>query len=101
MSATPVVDIASLAEPESAAAAAAAGALCGAYEDLGFAYIVGHGVERGLVDACFAASAGSRGPLPGWSPALAINGFHRGYLGFAGQPHVTSTVARNTKPNLS
>src|SRR5262249_40216121 len=83
MSAIPAIDIAALAEPESAAAASAARDLCRAYEDLGFAYVTGHGVSRLLVDDAFAASAAFHASPIECKRALAINGFHRGYLGFA------------------
>jgi isopenicillin N synthase-like dioxygenase len=101
MSAIPVIDIAPLAEPESAAAAEASRALCAAYEDLGFAYVTGHGVPRRLIDDCFTASRDFHAAPLERKRALAINEHHRGYLGLATQTLVTSTVARNTKPNLS
>jgi isopenicillin N synthase-like dioxygenase len=101
MSDIPVIDIAALGAPESEEAASASRALCRAYEDLGFAYVTGHGVSRLLIEDAFAASAAFHAAPIEEKRALAINGFHRGYLGFAGQTHVTSTIARNTRPNLS
>jgi isopenicillin N synthase-like dioxygenase len=97
----PVVDIAPLADLGSAAAAEAARALCGAYEAIGFAYIAGHGIEPDLVDAAFAASRDFHASPLERKQSLRINAAHRGYMGLATSTVVTSTVARNTKPNLS
>ncbi|MBI3708740.1 MAG: isopenicillin N synthase family oxygenase [Proteobacteria bacterium] len=97
----PIIDIGALAEPRSAAAAATARSLCRAYETLGFAYIADHGVPQPLIDAAFAASAAFHAAPLARKQSVAINEFHRGYMAFAGSTVVTSTVARNTKPNLS
>jgi isopenicillin N synthase-like dioxygenase len=99
--AIPIVDIAGLADPGSAAARTAAAALCRAYESLGFAYVAGHGVAPALIEAAFAASAGFHASPPARKQALAINRFHRGYMAIATSTIVTSTVARVTRPNLS
>jgi isopenicillin N synthase-like dioxygenase len=99
--AIPVVDIATLSMPETAAARATADALCRAYERVGFAGITGHGVPQDLIDRCFAASRAFHAAPIERKQSIAINAFHRGYMGIATSTVVTSTVARNTKPNLS
>src|SRR5690349_982465 len=83
----PLVDVEPLARPGDAAARRAADALCRAYEEVGFAYIVGHGVADGLIERCFAASAEFHAAPLEKKQSLAINGFHRGYMALA-----TSTV---------
>ena len=97
----PVIDIAGLATPASAAARDVARRLCRAYETLGFAYIAGHGVAPELIERAFAASAEFHAAPLERKQALAINRYHRGYLGMATSTIVTSTVARVTQPNLS
>lgn len=97
----PIIDVAGLADPASPAAEAAARALCSAYEQVGFAYIVGHGVDPGLVRAAFAASEAFHASSMDRKMSIRINGFHRGYLAMATSTIVTSSVAKVTKPNQS
>jgi isopenicillin N synthase-like dioxygenase len=101
MTAIPIVDIAGLADPSSAAARDAAALLCRAYETLGFAYIAGHGVPDDVVERAFTAAVEFHAAPLERKQALAINRFHRGYIGMATSVIVTSTVARVTQPNLS
>jgi isopenicillin N synthase-like dioxygenase len=97
----PIVDIAGLAALGSPAARDAARRLCDAYETVGFAYIAGHGVAPELIERAFACSAEFHASAPALKQSLAINRFHRGYLGMATSTIVTSSVARVTQPNLS
>jgi len=99
--AIPVIDIAPLTEPGSKPARATAAALCRAYEDVGFALITGHGIDPALIEATFAASRRFHAAPIAQKQSIAINEFHRGYMGLATSTVVTSTVERNTKPNLS
>lgn len=99
--AIPVVDIDGLADLGSPGARRAAEALCAAYESVGFAYIAGHGVPDATIDAAFAASAEFHAATPAQKQSIAINRFHRGYIGMATSTIVTSSVARVTRPNLS
>ena len=101
MTSIPVIDISALGEAGSRGAAVAARDLCKAYEDLGFAYITGHGIAEKTVEDCFAASRQFHAAPVARKQSIAINEFHRGYMAFATSTVVTSTVARNTKPNLS
>jgi isopenicillin N synthase-like dioxygenase len=97
----PPVDIEPLRRPADPAATHAAEQLCRAYEEVGFAYIVGHGVPQAVIDRGFAASAEFHASPIEKKRAIAINEYHRGYMALATSTIVTSTVARNRKPNLS
>src|SRR5690348_4272631 len=97
----PIVDISGLADLAAPAAREAAAQLCAAYETVGFAYIAGHGVPAATIEAAFAASAEFHAAPLARKQAIAINRFHRGYIGMATSTIVTSSVARVTKPNLS
>src|SRR5271170_5951376 len=97
----PIVDIGGLADLGSPAARDAARRLCAAYEEVGFAYVVGHGVAPALIERAFSASAEFHAAAPERRQSLAINRFHRCYLGMASSTIVTSSVARVTRPNLS
>src|SRR5258707_9960798 len=79
----------------------AAAALGRALEGIGFAYIVGHGVKRPVIDGAFAASRAFHASPAELKRSLAINEFHRGFMGLATSTVVTSSVARVTRPNLS
>jgi isopenicillin N synthase-like dioxygenase len=97
----PIVEIGGLADLASPAARAAARQLCDAYEAVGFAYIADHDVAPELIERAFACSAEFHGSASALKQSLAINRFHRGYLGMASSTIVTSSVARVTRPNLS
>ena len=92
MSALPIIDI---------AAPDAATALGRALEDIGFAYIAGHGVSQRVIDGAFAASRAFHASTLAQKRSLAINEWHRGYMGMASSTVVTSSVAQVTRPNLS
>ncbi|HVC51466.1 MAG TPA: 2OG-Fe(II) oxygenase family protein [Stellaceae bacterium] len=92
MSGLPVVDIAGV---------GAAATLGRALEEIGFAYIVGHGVRQDVVDAAFAASRSFHALPEGLKRSLAINEWHRGFMAMATSTVVTSSVAKVTRPNLS
>ena len=92
MDALPVVDI---------AAPGAAAALGRALEEIGFAYIAGHGVPQSTIDGAFAASRAFHTSPLAQKRSLAINEWHRGYMGMASSTVVTSSVAKVTRPNLS
>jgi isopenicillin N synthase-like dioxygenase len=92
MDALPVVDI---------AAPGAAAALGRALEDIGFAYIAGHGVPQATIDSAFAASRAFHASSLAQKRSLAINDWHRGYMGMASSTVVTSSVAKVTRSNLS
>jgi isopenicillin N synthase-like dioxygenase len=79
----------------------AAGALGRALEEIGFAYIAGHGVARDVLDGAFAASHAFHASPGALKQSLAINEWHRGFMAMATSTVVTSSVARVTRPNLS
>lgn len=101
MATIPVVDIGNSFAPDEAASIRAARDLCTALERIGFAYVVGHGVPQASLDAAFAASRAFHAQPMERKRSLAINAFHRGYMGMATSTIVTSSVAKVTRPNLS
>ncbi len=101
MGSVPVISIGESFSAAEAAARRRAAAVADALATIGFAYIVDHGVAPGLVDAAFAASREFHASDSELKRSLAINEFHRGYMGLATSTIVTSSVARVTKPNLS
>jgi isopenicillin N synthase-like dioxygenase len=90
--ALPVIDI---------SAPDAAPALGRALETIGFAYVAGHGVPQSVIDGAFAASRAFHASTLAQKQSLAINAWHRGYMGMATSTVVTSSVAKVTRPNLS
>jgi isopenicillin N synthase-like dioxygenase len=92
MSGLPIINIAA---PDAAAA------LGRALEEIGFAYIAGHGMPQSVIDGAFAASRAFHASSLAQKQSLAINAWHRGYMGMATSTVVTSSVARVTRPNLS
>ncbi len=75
--------------------------LVAALENTGFAYVVGHGVPRELIDRAFAASRDFHALPVEAKLAIKQNAAHRGYMPFSTSTIVTSTVAKVTKPNQS
>jgi isopenicillin N synthase-like dioxygenase len=92
MSGLPVIDI---------AAPGATTALGRALEEVGFAYIAGHGVPPPVIDGAFSASRAFHASPDGLKHSLAINEWHRGFMAMATSTVVTSSVAKVTRPNLS
>jgi isopenicillin N synthase-like dioxygenase len=69
--------------------------------EIGFFYVKNHGVPKAAIEAVFAASHQVHA-LPAEAKArIAMNRFHRGYMGHASSLIVTSTVDRVTRPNAS
>lgn len=101
ISAIPIVDVSPLLSSDDEAARATAAELCRAYEQLGFALIIGHGIPPEVVERTFAASRAFHAAPLAQKQTIAINEFHRGYMGLASSTVVTSLVAHNTRPNLS
>jgi len=97
-----IVDIAALAPgaPEAARAASVA-ALGAALEASGFATIAGHGVPQPLIDRLFALTRAFHALPFDTKMKIVINADNRGYLRLATSTIVTSTVAKNTRPNQS
>lgn len=72
-----------------------------AYAEVGFMYVQGHGIAPALVDGVFDASRRFHSLPLAAKQAIAMNRWHRGYMGFASSQIVTSRVARATRPNMS
>jgi isopenicillin N synthase-like dioxygenase len=78
-----------------------AAVLFDAYAEVGFAYLVGHGVEPGPVDAIFDASRWFHALALDQKLRWAIDANHRGYIAIDTSTDRTSTLAEVTKPNQS
>lgn len=90
----PVVD---LAGPEEAIAAQ----WRHAFEEVGFAYVVNHGVEAGLIASAFAAARDFHAQPIEAKAALKINAHNIGYLALKGATTRHSQLNANNKPNLN
>jgi len=97
----PVVDLHGNLDPDTAIARHSARELFAALSQIGFAYIGGHNVSTAVRAAAFAASRAFHASSLEQKQSLAINAFHRGYMGLASSTIVTSSVAKVTRPNLS
>jgi isopenicillin N synthase-like dioxygenase len=72
-----------------------------AYGQIGFGYVVGHGIPQGLIDATFTAARAFHDLPEAEKKRLAVNAAHRGYIGLATSTDRTTTLAEVTKPNQS
>ncbi len=97
----PVIDLGPLAGGGEAGLARVAREFDRAYSQVGFAYVCNHGVEQALVDAAFDASRRFHAQPLEAKQRIAINRWHRGYMGFATSLIVTSSVEKATRPNQS
>jgi len=96
----PIIDLAPLGEGEAGLRRVAA-TLCDAFEKIGFAYVVNHGVPQHLVDGAFAASRAFHAQPVERKMAIRMNEWHRGYMPFASSKIVTSSIQKATRPNQS
>ena len=99
--AVPVVDLAPSLSGEPDACARVAAEIDAAYRQMGFMYVTGHGVDSGIVEAGFAASRDFHALPLAAKQRVAMNEWHRGYMGFATSRIVTSRVRKATRPNMS
>lgn len=97
----PIVDLQGSLDADAPAAQQRARELFEALSQIGFAYIAGHNVAPATREAAFAASREFHASTLAQKQSLAINAFHRGYMGMASSTIVTSTVAKVTRPNMS
>lgn len=97
----PIVDLQGSLDADAPLAQQNARALFEALSQIGFAYIAGHNVAPATREAAFAASRDFHASTLAQKQSLAINAFHRGYMGMASSTIVTSTVAKVTRPNMS
>ena len=101
MASIPLVDLGGNLDPDHALARASARELFTALSTMGFAYIGGHTVPPAVRAAAFSASRDFHTSSLAQKQSLAINAFHRGYMGLATSTIVTSSVAKVTRPNMS
>lgn len=95
----PVIDLGPLATDATDGARRVARSIQRAYAELGFAWIVDHGVPVALMDAILAENRRFHAlPLEERS-RVRVNRWHRGYLPLAGSGTYSSTVSRVTRPN--
>jgi isopenicillin N synthase-like dioxygenase len=97
--AIPTIDLSGLETP--AGQARAGRDLDRAYREMGFAYVVNHGVPAQALEAAFAASARFHALPAAAKQAIAVNRCHRGYLGFASGTDRASSIEAAAHPNLS
>ena len=67
----------------------------------GFCYIQGHGISEGKISQIFEANHAFHRLAQHDKEAIAVNAFHRGYIGKGASKTVTSTVATATHSNRS
>ncbi len=72
-----------------------------AYGDVGFAYLIDHGMDPALRNALFDASARFHSQPEAIKHAVEVDHTHRGYIPMAASTDVNSTLAKVTKPNQS
>jgi len=97
--AIPIIDLTGIATPDGCARVGRD--LDRAYGALGFAYVTNHGVPAEVTDAAFAASMRFHAVPISEKKAIAVNRFHRGYLGFASGIDRASSIEAAAHPNLS
>ena len=97
----PVIDLGGVLSGAPGAMAQAAAALRAASENVGFFYVSNHGVPQARIDAAFEASKRFHALPLEEKLAIKINANNIGYLPMAGSTAASSTVHKNTKPNLN
>lgn len=71
------------------------------YGEIGFGYIVNHGIDQGLIDAVFNASRRFHALPMEQKMAVELNARHRGYIPINTSTDVNSKLADVKKPNQS
>ncbi len=98
--AIPVIDLAPLFQDDGDIQAVA-DAVADAYTNVGFAYLINHGVPQALIDGAFQASADFHALPRAEKMALEVNQWHRGFIPINTSTPKTSSIAKVTKPNQS
>jgi isopenicillin N synthase-like dioxygenase len=96
----PVLDLAPLLRNDPGATEALGTELRHAFEEVGFYFIVNHGVPQSLIDGAFHAAQRLHAMPLERKLALRINKDNVGYLPFKGSTTKHSTLNANNKPNL-
>lgn len=78
-----------------------AGAFLDAYGTLGFGSVIGHGIDRKLIDRVFDASRRFHALPRSEKDAIALNGLHRGFIAIDTATDRTTDLADVTRPNQS
>ena len=99
--ASPTVDVSPALTGGAAGLAHVARQLDEVYRDVGFGFVVGHGIDRSLTDDLFEASARFHALPADEKVAIAVNEWHRGFIAMATSTIVTSSVAQVRRPNQS
>lgn len=97
----PIIDLAPLQDGSMAGLSQVAQAIDSAYSQVGFAYLINHGVDQSLIDQLFAASADFHGLPRDAKMAIEVNEHHRGFIPINTSTTRTSSIAKVTKPNQS
>jgi len=96
----PVLDLAPLLANEPGAVPGLGAALRDAFENVGFCFIVNHGVPQSLIDATFAAAKRFHDMALERKMALRMNKNNVGYMPFKGSTTKHSPLNKNNQPNL-
>jgi isopenicillin N synthase-like dioxygenase len=96
----PVLDLAPLLSGEPGAVPALGAALRDAFENVGFYFVINHGVPQSLIDATFAAAKQFHDMELERKMALQMNKNNVGYMPFKGSTTRHSTLNANNQPNL-
>ncbi len=98
----PVLDLQSLTDGDPAAPGALGPALRAALEEVGFFFVVNHGVPWDLVERIYDQARRLHAEDPERLAAIAMDGEHGGYLKFAGGTSYASEIAGEVRtPNLN
>ncbi len=97
----PVIDVGAAGSDGSVAFARLVMEFTAAYRDVGFAYIVNHGIEQATVESVFAASARFHGLPSARKLEIGLNGLHRGFIAIDTSTDRNSKLAEVRKPNQS
>jgi isopenicillin N synthase-like dioxygenase len=97
----PVLDISALHRTDGTALVTLARQIRDVYATTGFGYIIGHGIDQGLIDAVFAASAQFHALPHAQKMQITLDENHRGFIPINTSTDVTTTLADVTRPNQS
>ena len=97
----PIIDIGDIDQAEGTGIEAIVNQIRDAYSTAGFAYIVNHGVDSGLIDELFEKSAEFHALPHSSKLEIELNELHRGFIPINTSTDINSTLAVVTKPNQS
>ena len=97
----PIIDVGPLRDGSKAGLAQVAEAIDYAYSQVGFGYIINHGVDQALIDGIFVASRQFHALPHVEKMKIEINVYHRGFIPINTSTPKTSSIAKVTKPNQS